>query len=427
MHKLAAICVRRPVFATMLITALMVVGAFSFFTLGVDLFPKIDLPTIVVTTTNAGASAEEIESDITKRIEDAVNTTSGIDTMQSTSIEGSSTVVISFTLDKSGDVAAQEVRDKVNQVVPQLPETAKTPVVQKLDPDAQPVLERVVSSPRPLREVTEIADKQIKPRLENIPGVGQITIVGGQKREIRVWVDPEKMRAYDVAVTDVANALRQQNVEMPAGSVNAGEKELSVRTLGRLVDPAQFNEIAVVRRGSYVVKISDIGRAEDSEEEPDTAARLNGNPAVTLVVAKQSGENTVATADGVKARLKEIQATLPKDLSIQIINDQSLFIKSAVHSLESHLVEGSLLAAVIIFIFLANIRTTLISAVAIPTSIISAFGLMAAMKLDLNQITMLALTLMVGIVIDDAIIVLENIYRYMEEKNMPPMLAAVRS
>jgi hydrophobic/amphiphilic exporter-1 (mainly G- bacteria), HAE1 family len=425
MHKLAALCVRRPVFATMLITALMVVGAFSFFTLGLDLFPKVDLPTIIVTTANPGASAEEIESEITKRIEDAVNTTSGIDTMQSTSLEGNSTVVIQFSLDKSGDVAAQEVRDKVSQVVPLLPETSKTPVVQKLDPDAQPVLQMVVSSPRPLREVTEIADKQIKPRLENIAGVGQISIVGGQKREIRVWVDPEKMRAYDVAISDVANALRQQNVELPAGSVNAGEKELSVRTLGRLVDPAQFNEIAVARRGTYVVKIRDIGQAEDSEEEPTTAARLNGNPAVTLVVSKQSGENTVATAEGVKARLQEISASLPKDIRIQIINDQSLFIKSAVRSLESHLIEGSLLAAVIIFIFLANIRTTLIAAVAIPTSIISAFGLMAAMNLDLNQITMLALTLMVGIVIDDAIIVLENIYRYMEEKGMPPMQAAV--
>src|SRR5579863_7221503 len=425
MHALAALCVKRPVFATMLIVALMVVGVFSFFTLGVDLFPKIDLPTIIVTVSNPGASAEEIESDITKRIEDSVNTTSGIDTMQSTSIEGNSTVVISFTLDKSGDVAAQEVRDKVNQVVPNLPETAKAPVVQKLDPDAQPILQMVVSSPRPLREVTEIADKQIKPRLENISGVGEITIVGGLKREIRVWVDPEKMRAYDVSVADVVNALRQQNVELPAGSVNAGEKELSVRTLGRLVDPAQFDELAVVRRGTYVVKIRDIGHAEDSEEEPVTAARLNGNPAVTLVVAKQSGENTVATADAVKARLKEIQATLPKDLTIQIINDQSTFIKGAVHSLEAHLVEGSILAAIIIYIFLANIRTTLISAVAIPTSIVSAFGLMAAMNLDLNQITMLALTLMVGIVIDDAIIVLENIYRYMEEKGMPPMQAAI--
>ncbi len=409
----------------MLVLALMVIGGFSFFTLGLDLFPKIDLPTILVTVSNPGASAEEIETEITKRIEDAINTTSGIDTMQSTSIEGNSTVSVQFSLDKSGDVAAQEVRDKVNQVIPQLPETAKAPVVQKLDVDAQPVLQMVISSPRPLREVTEIADKQIKPKLENIAGVGQISLVGGLKREIRVWVDPEKMRAYNVAVSDVVNALRQQNVEVPGGNVNAGAKEFSVRTLGRLVDPAQFDEIAVTRRGSYVVKIRDIGRAEDSEEEPTTASRLNGNPAVTLVVSKQSGENTVATAEAVKARLKEVEAALPKDINIQIINDQSLFIKSAVRSLESHLVEGSLLAALIIYLFLANVRTTLISALAIPASIISTFGLMAAMHLDLNQITMLALTLMVGIVIDDAIIVLENIYRFVEEKGMPPMQAAV--
>ena len=425
MHKLAEICVKRPVFATMLMVALMVVGGFSFLTLGVDLFPKIDLPTVVVTVADPGASAEEIETDITKRIEDAVNTTSRIDAVTSTSAEGNSTVVVQFSLDKNGDVGAQEVRDKVNQVIPSLPDTAKAPVVQKMDPDAVPVMQLVVSSPRPLREVTEIADKQIRPRLENLPGVGQILLVGGLKREIRVWVDPEKMRAYDLTVADVATALRQQNVDLPAGNVNAGATELSVRTLGRLVDPAQFDEIAIARRGSYVVKLRDIGRAEDSEEETTTAARLNGEPAVTLTINKQSGENTVATADGIRTRLQEIQSQLPKDIRVQIVNDQSLFIKSALRSLEEHLIEGSILAAVIIFFFLANIRTTLISAIAIPASIISTFALMAVMKLDLNQITMLALTLMVGVVIDDAIIVLENIYRYMEEKGMPPMQAAV--
>jgi HAE1 family hydrophobic/amphiphilic exporter-1 len=425
MHALAALCVRRPVFATMLVAALMVVGVFSFMSLGVDLLPKIDLPTVIVTTANPGASAEDVETEITKRIEDSVNTISGIDTLISVSNEGSSTVSVQFTLDKSGDVAAQEVRDKVNQVIPQLPETAKQPVVQKLDPDAQPVLQMVVSSPRSMREVTEIADKQIKPRLENVAGVGQIQLVGGLKREIRVWVEPEKMRAYNIAASDVANALRQQNIELPAGSLTEGPRELSVRTIGKLVDAAQFNEIAVARRGPYVVRIKDIGRAEDAEEEPVSAARLNGKPAVVMVLYKQSGENIVSTADGVKARLKEVQAQLPKDIEIQIINDQSIFIKNAVHSLESHLIEGSLLAALIIYLFLANIRTTLIAALAIPTSIISAFSLMAAMHLDLNQITMLALTLMVGIVIDDAIIVLENIFRTMEEKHRPPMLAAI--
>ncbi|HLH00186.1 MAG TPA: efflux RND transporter permease subunit [Bryobacteraceae bacterium] len=425
MHKLAELCVRRPVFATMLVLALMVVGVFSYFTLGLDLLPKIDLPTVAIVVSNPGASAEEVETEITKRIEDAVNTISGIEDITSTSAEGTSSTVIQFSLDKNGDVAAQEVRDKVNIAIPDLPETAKPPVVQKFDPDAQPILQMVVSSPRPLREVTEIADKQIKPRLENISGVGQIELVGGLKREIRVWVDPDKMRAYNLSVAEVANALRQQNMELPAGNVNAGATELSVRTLGRLVDPAQFNEIAVATRGAYVVKLRDIGHAEDSEEEPVTAARLNGDPAVTLVVSKQSGQNTVATADAIKDKLKEIANVLPKDIHIQIVNDQSVFIKNTVHALEEHLIEGSILAALIIFVFLANIRTTLISAIAIPTSIVSTFALMAAMGLALNQITMLALTLMVGVVIDDAIIVLENIYRYMEEKQFPPFQAAI--
>ncbi len=425
MHKLAEICVHRPVFATMLIVALMVVGMFSFIGLGLDLFPKIDLPTVSIQVSNPGSSAEEVETEITKRIEDAVNTISGIEDLNSTSAEGMSSIVISFSLDKNGDVAAQEVRDKVNRAIPDLPETARPPVIQKLDPDATPILQMAVSSPRPLREVTEIADKQIKPRLENISGVGAIQLVGGLKREIRVWVDPDKMRAYNLSVSDVANAMRQQNMELPAGTVNAGATELSVRTLGRLVDPAQFDEIATATRGTYIVKLRDIGHAEDSEEEPTTAARLNGDPSVTLVVSKQSGQNTVATADAIKQRLKEIAPLLPRDLHVQIVNDQSIFIKNAVHALESHLVEGSFLAAFIVFIFLANVRTTLISAVAIPTSIISTFSLMAVMGYALNQITMLALTLMVGIVIDDAIIVLENIYRYMEEKGFPPFEAAI--
>ncbi|HTR36129.1 MAG TPA: efflux RND transporter permease subunit [Bryobacteraceae bacterium] len=425
MHKLAEICVKRPVFATMLILALMVVGTFSFFTLGVDLFPKIDLPTVSVTVSNPGASAEEIETDITKRVEDSVNTISGIDELRSTSVEGQSTVIVTFNLDKNGDVGAQEIRDKVNLIVNDLPDTAKAPVVQKFDPDATPIMEIALSSPRPLREVTEIADKVIKPQLENINGIGQIQLVGGLKREIRVWVDPDKMRAYNLAISDVANALRQQNMEMPAGNVNAGARELAVRTLGRLVDPAQFNEIAIAQRGSYVVKLRDIGHAEDSQEEATTAARLNGEPSVTMVVSKQSGQNTVAAADALKVRIKQVEALLPKDIHIQITNDQSIFIKAAVHSLEQHLIEGSILAAAIVFAFLANIRTTLISAVAIPTSIVSTFALMAAIGFDLNQITMLALTLMVGIVIDDAIIVLENIYRFIEEKGMSPYRAAI--
>ena len=425
MHKLAALCVRRPVFATMLILALVVVGGFSYFALGVDLTPKVDVPTVSITVVNPGATAEEIETDITKRIEDAVNTISDIDDVRSTSVQGLSTVVVSFSLDKNGDVGAQEIRDKVAVALPDLPETIQAPVIQKFDPDATPIMQMVISGTRPMREVTEIADKQVKQRLENVKGVGEIRLVGGLKREIRVWVDPERMRAYGLSITDVANALRQQNLELPAGSVTQGANELTVRTLGRLADPAQFNEIAVATRGPYPVKLRDIGHAEDSQEEATTASRLNGEPSVTLIVSKQSGTNAVATADLVKARMKELQQTLPKDIHIEIVNDQAIFIKAAIDAIQSHLIEGSLLAAAVIFLFLANIRTTLIAAVAIPVSIISTFTLMAAMNFTLNQISMLALTLMVGIVIDDAIIVLENIYRFIEEKGMKPMLAAV--
>ncbi|HXB68489.1 MAG TPA: efflux RND transporter permease subunit [Candidatus Acidoferrales bacterium] len=426
MHALAQLCVRRPVFATMLILSLVVVGIFSYFGLGVDLFPKVDIPTVQVTISNPGASPEEIETEITKKVEDTVNTISMVDEVRSTSSEGQSLCVISFLLAKNGDVAAQEVQNKVNLIVPNLPPTAKQPVVLKFDPDAAPILQIAVSAPRSLRDVTLIADKEIKQKLENTKGVGEITILGGAKREIHVLVDPDKLRSYNLTVTDVFNALRAQNLELPGGNLNAGAKEFTVRTTGRVIDAPQFNQITVASRGGYIVKVSDIGYAEDSYEEPRSAARLDGVPSVTLVVAKQSGENTVATADEVNLRLQQISATLPRDVKAQVISDQSVFIKAAVDNIKKHLIEGSFFAAIIIFLFLANIRTTLIAAVAIPTSIISTFALMAAMGFTLNQITMLALTLMVGIVIDDAIIVLENVYRFIEEKNMPPFQAAIQ-
>src|SRR5271169_2120196 len=425
MHTLAQLCVRRPVFATMLILSLVVVGIFSYFSLGVDLFPKVDIPAVAVVVSDPGASPQEIETEITKKVEDAVNTISQIDELRSTSSEGQSLVVISFDLSKNGDVAAQEVQNKVNLIIPDLPQSARPPVVEKFDPDATPVLQIAVSAPRSQRDITLIADKQIKQKLQNAKGVGQISLIGGARREVHVLVDPVRLRAYNLTVTDVLNALRQQNLELPGGSLMAGAQEFTVRTTGRVTDPSQFNQITVATRNGHVVKVGDIGYAEDSYEEPRSAGRLDGVPAVTLVVSKQSGENTVATADEVKERLKEISAALPKDVRAQVISDQSVFIKASVESLREHLIEGSILASIIIFLFLANIRTTLIAAVAIPTSIISSFALMAAMGFTLNQITMLALTLMVGIVIDDAIIVLENVYRFIEEKNMPPLQAAI--
>src|SRR6202161_1604398 len=285
MHGLAQLCIRRPVFATMLILSLVVVGVFSYFSLGVDLFPKIDIPTVNIIVSDPGASPEEVETEITKKIEDSINTISQVDEVRSTSSEGQSLVIITFELSKNGDVAVQEVQNKVNLIANDLPTTAKQPVIQKLDPDATPVM--------------LIADKLIKQKLENAKGVGEVRIVGGAKREIHVLVDPDKLRSYNLTITDVFNALKSQNLELPGGSLKQGERDFTIRTTGRVTDAAQCNQIAIVNPNGYVVKVSDIGYSEDSYEEPVTAARLDGVPAVTLVVSKQSGENNGTTANDV--------------------------------------------------------------------------------------------------------------------------------
>ena len=425
MQWLAEICVKRPVFATMLVMSLVVVGAFSFLSLGVDLFPKIDFPTITVTVANPGASPQEIETEITDKIEEAVNTISGIDELRSSSIEGVSQVFVQFVLEKDVNVAAQEVENRVQTVIPRLPETAKQPTVQKLDTDAAPVLRISVSALTSLREVTETAKHKIKERIEAVNGVGQITIIGGQERQINVWVDPDKMRSYNVTPAEISGALKIQNMEFPSGRLDEGQKETSVRTVGKIQKPEQFNDVVVATRGGYQVKVKDLGYTEDGGEEIRSEARLNGQPAVTLIVSKQSGQNTVAVAREIKARLKDIEPTLPKGYQIRVIGDNSIFIENSLRSIEEHLILGSILASIVVFLFLWSFRSTFIAALAIPTSIISTFALVYAMGYTLNQITMLALTLMVGIVIDDAIVVLENIYRFVEEKGMNPFQAAI--
>ena len=425
MQKLAEICVRRPVFATMLILAMTVVGAFSAMGLGVDRFPKIDLPVISVLTANPGASPQEVETEITDRIEGAVNTVSGIDELRSTSIEGMSQVFITFSLDKDADVAAQEVRDKVDQVISALPETAEQPVVQKLDPDSSPIVLYAISAPRSTIESTDIIKRDIKEQMESINGVGEVILYGGREREINVNVNPDRLRAYNLSVVDVANALRMQNMEMPGGRVEEGSRELTVRTLGRIIEPEEFNNVVIKTIEGYPVKIRDIGTVADTGVEPRSAASLNGTSAVVLAVRKQSGTNTVAVAEAVKERMAEIQPLLPKDFQVRLIRDQSEFINANLNAIKEHLILGGLLAALVVFVFLWNFRSTIIAAVAIPTSIITAFALMAALGYTLNSMTMLALTLMVGIVIDDAIVVLENIFRFVEEKGMHPFQAAI--
>ncbi|HKE04559.1 MAG TPA: efflux RND transporter permease subunit, partial [Blastocatellia bacterium] len=302
MRKLAETCVRRPVFATMLILALAAAGVFSYFSLGVDRFPRVDFTTITVTVVNRGASPEEVETEITEKIESAVSPISGIDELRSTSIEGLSQVFITFALEKSPDVAAAETRDKLELIRADLPDTAEPPVITKLDTGATPVMRLVVSGPSDLREVTEVADRLIRERLESVSGVGQVQLIGGSRREIQIRIDPNRLRAYNLTASEAAAAIRDQNLALPGGRVSEGAREAPVRILGRIIDPAQFNEVVIATREGFPVKVRDIGQVVDTSEERRTASLLNGRPVASLLVSKQSGRNTVAVADALKKR-----------------------------------------------------------------------------------------------------------------------------
>ncbi len=425
MQWLAEICVHRPVFATVIVLFLTVVGGFSFFTLGVDRFPKIDLPTVSVQTVNTGAAPAEIETEVTDIVEGAVNTVPGIEEMRSTSSQGRSNVTLTFDLDKDPDQAYQEIQQKLSGVVNRLPETADPPIVRKSDPDSQPVLIFAVSAPRSVVELTDLVQNQIQERIENAEGVGEVQIFGGREREIKIYINPDRLKAYNLSVTEVSNAIRAQNQELPGGAVNEGSRSLNLRTISKITDVNQFNEIVVVTRNGFPIKIKDVGRVEDGGVEPTTAAALDGTQAVFLAIRKQSGSNTIELISGVKQRMAEILPTLPPDLKVAVTRDQSEFIENSLHAIEEHLIIGGILASVIVFLFLWNFRSTIISALAIPVSIIASFAIIAVLGYSLNQMTMLALTLMVGIVIDDAIVVLENIYRFVEEKGMHPFQAAI--
>src|SRR5262245_57606756 len=323
MQWLAALSVKRPVFATVLILSLTVVGAFSFTRLGVDRYPKIDFPTVLVTTLQPGAAPEQIETEITDKIEEAVNTISGIDELRSTSSEGVSQVIITFSLDKDTNVAAQEVRDKVNGVLPLLPKTIQQPRVEKMDPDAAPVLSIALSADKPIRDITEYADKVLRRQLESVEGVGQVLVLGGRQRQINIWLDADRLRAYNQTVTDVSRALQAQNIEIPGGRVDQGPQSLTLRTRGRVQSVAEFNDIVVREKDGHPVRLGDVAQVEDGEAEADTLANVSGLDTVPLQVRKQSGTNTVEVAREVKSRLEALKATLPTGYNVRVVRDQS--------------------------------------------------------------------------------------------------------
>jgi HAE1 family hydrophobic/amphiphilic exporter-1 len=422
MQWLAEICVRRPVFAWVLVLSLTVVGLFAFGRLGVDRFPNIDVPTVVVTTRLPGAAPEQIETEVTDKIEEAVNTISAIDTLNSTSSEGISQVVVSFLLDKDADVAAQEVRDRINRVLPLLPRTALQPTVERLDFTAAPV-----TADKPVRDITEFADRVLRRRLESSDGVGQVVVIGGRKRQVNVWLDAALMKAQGLSVNDVARAVQSQNADIPGGRLDQGAQSVTLRTRGRIASIDGFGDVVLREKDGHPVRLRDVARVEDGMADPATEASVNGDATVLLQIRKQSGTNTVEVADNVKQRLADLQPILPAGYSMRIVRDEARYIEASIGAVQEHLVVGSILAAVVVFLFLGNLRSTVIAAVAIPTSIVATFALIWYMGFTLNMLTMLALTLSVGIVIDDAIVVLENIFRFIEEKGMAPMEAAVEA
>ncbi|HEX9985718.1 MAG TPA: efflux RND transporter permease subunit [Thermoanaerobaculia bacterium] len=475
MQKLAEICVRRPVFATVIILALVVIGAFSYLKLGVDRFPNVEFPFVIVTTVLPGAAPEEIETELTDKIEEAVNTISGINELTSFSSENVSVVMISFDLEKNRDVATQEVRDKISTIVASLPTDADPPIVQNFDPGAIPVVTIAVSGPGSQRDISEYVDKNLRRRLETVTGVGQVLVIGARPRQINVVVDNAKLTSQGLTAAQVVAALQAQNIQIPGGKVEQGLRDLTLRTYGRVTSPEEFGNIPVTNNGGTPVRIRDIARIEDSMSDIKSAATVGGKSAVVLQVRKQSGTNAISVVDGIKERVEEIRPQIPAGYKLDIIRDQSEFVLAAVGAVKEHLILGSIFAALIVWLFLSsprpwvvlamvgatlllytlvwghsiplpksiaiplavviglgmfiyfarNSRPTLIAAVAIPSSLVATFAAMAYMGFTLNVITLLALTLAVGIVIDDAVVVLENIFRHMEEKNMTPAEAAV--
>ncbi|HSK75396.1 MAG TPA: efflux RND transporter permease subunit [Thermoanaerobaculia bacterium] len=424
MQKLAEICIRRPVFAAMIILALVVVGAASYGSLGVDRFPAVDLPTVSVRTALPGASTEEVEAQVSEVIEEAVNTVEGVQELRSISSSGSSFVIATFDLDRDIETAAQDIRDRVSTVVRRLPDETLPPVIAKFNNDSAPVLTVALSADRPLKELTEWADKVVKVQLERSAGVGEVRIEGGLQRAVNIWIDPDRLASYNLPITAVRDALVRQNTEVPGGNVTGGGREQTLRTMGKVTEAKDFNDLVVATLDGQPVRIRDVGEAEDGTKEQRSAARLNGVPTVTLEVLRQSGANTIQVIEGVKEAIARVEAQLPPDLKLEVIRDQSRYIYAALHEINLHLILGSILASLVVFAFMRSWRSTVIAAVAIPASVISTFGMMKALDFTLNSVTMLALVLMVGVVIDDAIVVLENIFRFIEEKKMKPFEAA---
>jgi HAE1 family hydrophobic/amphiphilic exporter-1 len=403
-----------------------VLGIFSFRDLGVDLFPRADPATVNVSLSLPGASPDEISSSVIEPMEEAISGVSGIDEISARISEGKGNITVRFVLERDLTEAVNDVREKVAGAIKAVPPELLPPVITKVDPDADPVMSLMLSSgTMSLRTLTELADKQVSRAIQTVNGVGQVTIAGSRAREIHIVVDIQKLNSYGLSITQVRDAVIAENVEIPGGAVEQGKGQLLLRTMGRIDATEDFNNIVVATKNGTPIRVADIGYAEDSSERPTSSVWYGDKPAVLLDIRRAMGENTVAVIEGIRARLQSIERTLPKAVKLTVVKDDSKFIYASVASLEEHLIFGSLFAAIVVMLFIRNIRAVIIASLAIPASIIATFTLMRVMGFTLNNMTLLGITLAVGIVIDDAIVVLENIFRYIEEKNVTPFEAAI--
>jgi len=412
---LSDLSIKQPVFATMMMAALAVLGLVSYRQLNVDQFPDIEFPIVTVTTQYAGASPETVEREVTKKIEEAINTVEGIKHVESTSQEGLSNIVIFFRLEVSTQVASQDIRGKVASIRGELPREIEEPIVQRIDPNAMPIVSLAVNAPGlDPRAATELADKLIKRRLETVPGVGAVNLVGESTREIQVVVDRSRLEAYHLSLAQVVDALRSENIDYPAGSTDRGASEAIVRVAARGRSALDIERIPVKRAGDATLYVRDVAQVLDGVEEPKNLALLDLRPALALDVLKQSGANTVAVADGVRAAAARLDGELPAGVSLQVVRDDSTFIRDSIHDVNTTMIIGGLLTVLIVFLFLNSWRSTVITGLTLPISVISAFTVMKVFGFTINVMTLMGLSLAIGMLIDDAIVVRENIVRHLQ-------------
>jgi multidrug efflux pump len=413
--QLPELCIRRPVFATVMSLMIVLIGVISFQRLTVREYPKIDTPVVSVRTVYKGASPQVMESQITQPLEDSISGIEGVRSVKSVSREEVSQITVEFVLERNVDAASNDVRDRVARARALLPAAADESVVSKIEADAQAIIWMRLSSDRhDALELSDYADRYVADRMKTLPGVASVIIGGERRYAMRLWIDRDRLAAYGLTPADVENGLRRQNVEIPSGRIESSQREFTVLTEADLRTPAQFDDMILTEARGYPVRLRDVGQARLGALDERSVLRVNGNPAVGLGIVKQSTANTLSVAEAAKAEMKRLQATLPEGMSLQVAFDSSVFIERSIEGVYHTMIEAVLLVMLVIFVFLRSLRATLIPFVTIPVALVGAFFFLFVMGFSVNVLTLLGLVLAIGLVVDDAIVVLENCHRHLE-------------